>query len=794
LTVRWEAPAPSDGFSITHYHLSSEPVISDLPKSVSTTGPITVADVNPCTSYVFTVRAYDANMHIASDPTSSEVFETSALVRTAVEGLSVTNVDPRTQSLSWKNASLSCPFFYRIQYWPDGFDQEKKVLIAHSSVTYTSVDSLKPETLYHYQIQAIASPGLIEGPMSTEVTMRTMSEKPNAPTKVTVEQTVNRDVGQINLTVRWEAPAPSDGFSITHYHLSSEPVISDLPKSVSTTGPITVADVNPCTSYVFTVRAYDANMHIASDPTSSEVFETSALVTNEIREQKQAQFRSTELKSWRQYKYEVQLISGDQYSKPSVIEDCTTAPEPVAPSYLSQLLQLGFNLTMPTVTGSTISLNLNLDALQTTDMENLTLRVQPKSELNGIPEVFSDNVPDAQSWEDRKRTGKGPWDILISTSRMRSVSQQTHSIVLGEPQCNTSEYCKSVPLYVMLALVNSCMLALVGLAALFFFRQPKQLPVATVNAPVENKPPEVITPIILDEPNIPVESFAVPIDEFPNYAQQCLEPNDKTLENQYAKIQAASAKNEANGILTKNDASSANNRALNRYKDILPFGSKVLTMDRKTVRFIATQAPLENTFGDFWKMVLDQDVSIIVMLTNLQEAGVTKAHQYWPPDERETKIYSSNGTDIAVTLRSEISEEDANTHRNSVCIVRKFSVVSAAESNVVTVTQLHFINWPDHGSPTVTDFEQLMKTFHQLQRNTKSGDKVTLVHCSAGVGRTGTFITADILLRCLKAGDRWVDIGGIVQNLRLCRMCMVQKSNQYEFLHQYMAKMIDESK
>ncbi|KAL7835626.1 hypothetical protein SRHO_G00279730 [Serrasalmus rhombeus] len=187
-------------------------------------------------------------------------------------------------------------------------------------------------------------------------------------------------------------------------------------------------------------------------------------------------------------------------------------------------------------------------------------------------------------------------------------------------------------------------------------------------------------------------------------------------------------------------------------------------------QYIAAQGPLPSTVSDFWRMVWEQKSQAIVMLTNCIESGRVKCEQYWPLDY--TPCAYGN---LLVTIQS---EEKQNSWT-----LREFVVRDKATSEERIVKHFHFTAWPDHGVPRGTDeLIQFRGIVHQhIERFPFTGP--TVVHCSAGVGRTGTLIALDILLQQL-VKEEAVSIAACVHRMRLSRPLMVQTESQYVFLHQ----------
>nr|XP_022308538.1 receptor-type tyrosine-protein phosphatase gamma-like isoform X3 [Crassostrea virginica] len=178
--------------------------------------------------------------------------------------------------------------------------------------------------------------------------------------------------------------------------------------------------------------------------------------------------------------------------------------------------------------------------------------------------------------------------------------------------------------------------------------------------------------------------------------------------------------------------------------------------------YIAAQGPKQNTVDDFWKMIWQEDVSSIVMLTNLKEGDKVKCVKYWP---------SRNDLLSFGSISVKLIEEKIYAF----FIERKLSVTNSIIKKTRTVIQFHYISWPDHGTPEPIS---LLDFYHHVTRTTTSNEVPTLVHCSAGVGRTGTYIALDALYREGRNTGA-VNVVEFVKKMRNNRVSMVQTYEQY---------------
>ncbi|XP_052251424.1 receptor-type tyrosine-protein phosphatase kappa-like isoform X2 [Dreissena polymorpha] len=191
-------------------------------------------------------------------------------------------------------------------------------------------------------------------------------------------------------------------------------------------------------------------------------------------------------------------------------------------------------------------------------------------------------------------------------------------------------------------------------------------------------------------------------------------------------------------------------------------------------KYIASQGPVNPMVGDFWRMVWEQDVHIIVMVTNLVEEGKMKCLKYW--GERTPTIHGS----FSVTLL-----EDREYSYYTIRTIRLHEQDNPNASR--TVTQLNYTTWPDKSVPTSST--SLVDFWRKVRCQKRKAKQPWLVHCSAGVGRTGTFIAMDVLYDQGKSTGT-IDIPQCVTNLRSQRVNMVQTASQYRYLYKLTLEML----
>ncbi|XP_048383325.1 receptor-type tyrosine-protein phosphatase S isoform X38 [Stegostoma tigrinum] len=299
----------------------------------------------------------------------------------------------------------------------------------------------------------------------------------------------------------------------------------------------------------------------------------------------------------------------------------------------------------------------------------------------------------------------------------------------------------------------------------------KELPSHHPTDPVELRRLNFQTPGMANHPPIPISELADHIER--------LKANDNLkFSQEYESIDPGQQ-------FTWEHSNMEVNKPKNRYANVIAYDhSRVLlsAIDgipgsdysnsnyidgyRKQNAYIATQGPLPETFGDFWRMIWEQRSAIVVMMTKLEERSRVKCDQYWP--SRGTETFGL----IQVTLQ--------DTVELATYCVRTLTLDKIGSSEKREVRQFQFTAWPDHGVPEhPTPFLAFLR---RVKACNPPDAGPMVVHCSAGVGRTGCFIVIDAMLERIKH-EKTVDIYGHVTLMRSQRNYMVQTEDQYIFIH-----------
>ncbi|XP_033115932.1 tyrosine-protein phosphatase non-receptor type 21-like isoform X2 [Anneissia japonica] len=240
------------------------------------------------------------------------------------------------------------------------------------------------------------------------------------------------------------------------------------------------------------------------------------------------------------------------------------------------------------------------------------------------------------------------------------------------------------------------------------------------------------------------------------------------------------------------------NEGRNLFPDVLPYEDtrvKLATMvDNSTgyinashirvpiageiVHYIASQAPMENTVKDWWRMIWEQEVQVIVMLTALEEEGKPKCHPYWPNFNTPNNMVEFGPFKIIGQFSN-----DSGCYITSGLTIRH---IPSGEQR--TVWHLQYTDWPNQGCPLdVYGFFTFIEEFQSVCRHAnglheKPVASPVLVHCVAGVGRTGVLILTDAMINSLEHNEE-INIAKMLNLIRQQRMFMIQTVGQYQFVY-----------
>ncbi|XP_017397203.1 receptor-type tyrosine-protein phosphatase F isoform X16 [Cebus imitator] len=794
--------------------------------------------------------------------------------------------DTRIQ-LSWLLPPQERIIMYELVYWAaEDEDQQHKVTFDPTS-SYT-LEDLKPDTLYHFQLAARSDMGV--GVFTPTIEARTAQSMPSGPPRKVEVEPLNSTA----VRVYWKLPVPSKqhgqirGYQVTYVRLENGeprglPIIQDVMLAETQWRPdesedyeTTISGLTPETTYSITVAAYTTKGDGARSKPKI-VTTTGAVFAKNFRVA--AAMKTSVLLSWEvpdSYKsavpfkilYNGQSVDVDGHSMRKLIADLQpnteysfvlmnrgssagglqhlvsirTAPDllPHKPLPASAYIEDGrFALSMPHVqdpslvrwfyivvvpidrvggsmlaprwsTPEELELDELLEAIEQGGEERRRRRRQADrlkpyvaAQLDVLPETFTlGDKKNYRGFYNRPLSPDLSYQCFVLASLKEPVDQKRYAsspysdeIVVQVTPAQQQE--EPEMLWVTGPVLAVILIILIVIAILLFKRKRTHSPsskdeqsiglkdslLAHSSDPVEMRRLNYQTPgssvpscpntsSMRDHPPIPITDLADNIER--------LKANDGLkFSQEYESIDPGQQ-------FTWENSNLEVNKPKNRYANVIAYdhsrviltsidgvpGSDYINANyidgyRKQNAYIATQGPLPETMGDFWRMVWEQRTATVVMMTRLEEKSRIKCDQYWPA--RGTETYGL----IQVTL--------LDTVELATYTVRTFALHKSGSSEKRELRQFQFMAWPDHGVPEyptpILAFLRRVKACNPLD----AGPMV--VHCSAGVGRTGCFIVIDAMLERMKH-EKTVDIYGHVTCMRSQRNYMVQTEDQYVFIHE----------
>ncbi|XP_045332969.1 receptor-type tyrosine-protein phosphatase F isoform X26 [Leopardus geoffroyi] len=868
MLVQWEPPEEPNGLVRgyrVYYTPDSRRPLSAWHKHNTDAGLLTtVGSLLPGITYSLRVLAFTAVGDGPPSPTI-QVKTQQGVPAQPADFQAEAESDTRIQ-LSWLLPPQERIIKYELVYWAaEDEGQQHKVTFDPTS-SYT-LEDLKPDTLYHFQLAARSEMGV--GVFTPTIEARTAQSMPSGPPRKVEVEPLNSTA----VRVSWKLPVPSKqhgqirGYQVTYVRLENgeprgPPIIQDV--MLAEAQETTISGLTPETTYSVTVAAYTTKGDGARSKPKI-VATTGAVFAKNFRVA--AAMKTSVLLSWEvpdSYKsavpfkilYNGQSVEVDGHSMRKLIADLQpnteysfvlmnrgssagglqhlvsirTAPDllPHKPLPASAYIEDGrFTLSMPHVQDSTLirwfyivvvpidrvggsmlaprwstpeelELDELLEAIEQGSEERRRRRQAERlkpyvaAQVDVLPETFT--LGDKKSYRGFYNRPLSPdlsYQCFVLASLKEPLDQKRYAsspysdeIVVQVTPAQQQE--EPEMLWVTGPVLAVILIILIVIAILLFKRKRTHSPsskdeqsiglkdslLAHSSDPVEMRRLNYQTPGMRDHPPIPITDLADNIER--------LKANDGLkFSQEYESIDPGQQ-------FTWENSNLEVNKPKNRYANVIAYdhsrviltsidgvpGSDYINANyidgyRKQNAYIATQGPLPETMGDFWRMVWEQRTATVVMMTRLEEKSRVKCDQYWPA--RGTETYGL----IQVSL--------LDTVELATYTVRTFALHKSGSSEKRELRQFQFMAWPDHGVPEyptpILAFLRRVKACNPLD----AGPMV--VHCSAGVGRTGCFIVIDAMLERMKH-EKTVDIYGHVTCMRSQRNYMVQTEDQYVFIHE----------
>ncbi|XP_061236456.1 receptor-type tyrosine-protein phosphatase eta isoform X5 [Neopsephotus bourkii] len=777
----------------------------------------------PGTVYNFTVFAVAADGQTEGEGVSISLYtKPSPVFDLQAEYVGVTSVN-----LSWAvNDTASNSYTYRIEVAIDA-----SVMNLTSSVTEAEIVELIPGTVYNFTVFAVAADGQTEG----EGVPISLYTKPSPVFDLKADY-----VGVTSVNLSWAVNDTASNSYTYKIEVVSGTSIMNLTSSVTEAA---ITELIPGTMYTFTVFAVAADGQTEGEGVSISLYTTPALVNSfqcepvlkesslmlkwecppgnnsgfkikifndtwEKEEQASScigegsaeTFTTPYLDYFSTYTVTIATLSNNSESDP-VQKMCNTSiTDPPAPSKAPLVKAVSHNsLSVEFSNFESVNGPLKAYAVLITTQEQgcgslksklnntyedfkkkmtvtyVTYVVATEQAKSPFPSQNGTNIVNIGNGDKPCGYKNGPLTPLrsyrASVAGFTNITFNMDGIIVAEDSYVSFSPCSEAVLLpqdpgVIAGAIIGCLLAILAVVAIggfIFWRRRRK----------DKRNTEVSFS--------PIKSKMIKVENFESYFKKQQADSNCGFAEEYEELKSA-------GVHQPRFAAELpENRGKNRYNNVLPYDiSRVKLSDRSSVSddyinanympgynskkaFIAAQGPLPNTIEDFWCMIWEKNIYSIVMLTKCVEQARTKCEQYWP--DKQPKSYG----DIIVTMVSEIILPEWT--------IRDFTVEKSNTAEGHTVRQFHFTSWPDHGVPETTE---LLINFRHLVHEYSSQNPIespTLVHCSAGVGRTGTFIAIDRLIQQIEM-ENTVDVYGVVYDLRMHRPLMVQTEDQYVFLNQ----------
>ncbi|XP_038677443.1 receptor-type tyrosine-protein phosphatase epsilon isoform X2 [Scyliorhinus canicula] len=375
--------------------------------------------------------------------------------------------------------------------------------------------------------------------------------------------------------------------------------------------------------------------------------------------------------------------------------------------------------------------------------------------------------------------------LQFFSAMMSNTSDETDSYFATSPNSTKSPNLKDsyIPVYVIVPLA---VVILIGAVLYFRLRRRKKEVVIGGEKKIPNgilEEQEQQTVMLLTRsPTVSKRYPPIPVEALEHEVQKRSADEGKLFREEFNSLPVGTS------VGCCEAANKEENKDKNRYPNILPDDNYRVTLTaidgvpgsdyinasyvdgfKVKNKFIAAQGPKEETVSDFWRMIWEQKSAAIVMLTNVKEKKEEKCFKYWP----DQGLWTYGAIRVSV--------EDVTVLVDYT--IRKFTIQNqrAGNKSPRLVTQLHFTSWPDFGVPFAPI--GMLKFLKKVKAVNPSHSGPIVVHCSAGVGRTGTFIVIDAMIDMMYAEQK-VDVFGFVSRIRGQRSQLVQTDMQYSFIYQ----------
>uniref|UniRef100_A0A8C0X6X4 Receptor-type tyrosine-protein phosphatase H n=1 Tax=Castor canadensis TaxID=51338 RepID=A0A8C0X6X4_CASCN len=745
ITLLWDVPEGPDPMSLTYWvQWFRDGDRNEIQHTTNTS--ITVDGLNP-----------------GEGANSSKETLSAATAPNPVRHLRVETQTNTSITLLWDVPEGPDPM--SLTYWVQWFRDGDRNEIQHATNTSITVDGLNPGSSYEFSVWAER-----EGANSSKETL-SAATAPNPVRHLRVETQTNTSI-----TLLWDVPEGPDPMSLTYWvQWFRDGDRNEIQHTTNTS--ITVDGLNPGSSYEFSVWAEREGANSSKETLNAATGKSNHFYV--ILLQKENQTKNSVTLRWEApadlhsqvYTYEVHWISKENpqgHLDNSMVRtnDTWYEVEALEPGtfYNFSVWAERSGAASSTPMRSPASANIT-SCVSTSGGYAVILTWSCPS---GSYDTFELEVGEQRSSQNKSSCMK---DVVVPGLGPAQAYTATITTVWDELRAPSTFVTCYTDSTVVIAGVVGVLLLLILVSLLIFFLSKRKL--------------------ILPSPRL---SFSGDIlaKDFADHVRQNEKDSNYGFAEEYQQL-ALVGHDQYQTV-----ASTPENMAKNRYRNVLPYDWSRVPLNsfhkesssdyinasfmpglQSNKEFIAAQGPLPQTVGDFWHLVWEQQSHTLIMLTNCMESGRVKCEHYWPLDAQPC-TYGH----LQVTLVGEEVTENWT--------VRNLQLLHMEKQKSLAVRQFHYLAWPDHGVPHSPDpllaFWKTLRLW--LDQNTGGGPPI--VHCSAGVGRTGTLIALDVLLRQLEC-EGLVGPFSFVKKMRESRPLMVQTEAQYVFLHQCILRYLQQS-
>ncbi|KAL5021811.1 hypothetical protein ScPMuIL_000966 [Solemya velum] len=790
LVIKWEDPPRNtwncvsiERYQIqvygTHYDVSPRVVhlASDTPKFLS------VPDLEPFTEYCVKIT-FQNNKGLDSKASNPVCATTPETVPTAPRNLKLTERSSESLTFAWdqprsprRNMTV-----YRLVFWKASTKElsTKKGIEWRSAAKHVEyiLSGLEPHTKYHIQVQAVNKAGA--GRMSEILTGETEESVPG-PIRTFRNTTRSPD----SIQFKWEPPETVNGellfFLVSCYDVDATTIKHITERVPDNVFEYRLKELTPATKYNCSVNASTSK---GSGPMHDIIVWTEAA---ELREP-------------------FPPIITDR-TDTTVILELKAMDDPNV-GYYRILVERAIERRRRRIPDAFQDVTLDFHSA-TEDGANIYVSAE-LTEIADDPFVVGDNKTyngffnAPLSPEDTYDIWFGAFSEVDGVLR-KSFSKAEQSVVAR----TVAEAPPSNHVPVIVAVLVVFILLVLVFALLLFIWRRRHLVAEREKAEMPNFGPTIIPDPDPTPPSTPIDNLEVPlietglhghgltlvipppepipddtdvkippirVEDLWDYVKQSKTNDSELLKREYRLIPA--------GLTATCDvAKKTENKNKNRYGNIIAYDHTRVVLEpvegdvhddytnanyiegyQIPKAYIAAQGPTKPTISDIWRMVWQEKSITLIMLTNPTETGRKKCEQYWPESGSETYA----GIKVKLDGVEELPD----------FTIRTFILTKRDESR--SMKQFHYTTWPDHGVPRFGNSLLLFRQKIRSHDNLENGP--VIVHCSAGVGRTGTYIAIDTQLEKAKT-EGIIDVHNFVQLMRTQRVNMVQTLEQYIFVY-----------